>query len=197
MNKFTLLALTLLTCAVPCLAAPGDEFNIKNVAIDTSTTSPDFQAGGQPAIRWTAQKWLKIETTFDAVPEFTDELTFTYYVLFADRLFVGRVNHVNIAKGVGLHSAMYMSPKAIQRIMQKKLQAQINMAALPITQITVTISKPGVIAPLAMANLKPGGVGEWWATMKQEEGYLLNKSETPFAPLYWDYYEAVKSAAGR
>ena len=36
------------------------------------------------------------------------------------------------------------------------------------------------------------GTGEWWTQFQQINGYLLNKNETPFAPLYWDYYEPVK-----
>jgi len=194
MNKFTLLALTLLTCAIPCLAVPGAEFSVKKVEL-SSPTSPDFQLGGNDiGVKWTPQKWARLDVTFEAAPEWTDELMFTYYVLFGDRLLVGHVNHVNIAKGRDLHSVMYISPQAIMRIMQKKL---VNMSTLPITQVTVTVSKPGVIAPLAIGNLKPAGTGQWWTTMKQEDGFLSNKSETPFAPLFWDYYEAVKSAPGR
>jgi len=197
MKKFTLLALTLLICALPCFAAPGAEFTIKKVDVDNSLTSPDYQlANGTPGPKWSAQKWVKMEVNFEAVPDFTDELTFTYYVLFADRLLVGHVNHVNIANGHDLHSVMYISPKAIQRIVQKK-QGQINMANLPISMVTVTISKPGVVAPLAVGNSKAGARADWWTQMKQEEGFLVNKSETPFAPLYWDYYEAIKSVYGR
>ena len=194
MKTLTLLAMTLLAYVVPCLAAPGTDFVIKKVDVDYPT-SPDF--GPQPGIRWAPLKWARFDITFDAVPDLTDELVFNYYVLYDDhaspaRLLVGHVNHVNIAKGAGLHSVMYISPKTIQRITQRKL---MNFTALPLTQVTVTITKPGVAAPLAMGSFKAGGVGEWWTTMKQEEGFLVNKSETPFAPTCWDYYEAVKPAS--
>ncbi|MEI8235265.1 MAG: Amuc_1102 family pilus-like protein [Verrucomicrobiota bacterium] len=194
MKTLTLLAVTLLVYVAPCLAAPGGDFVIKKVDVDYPP-SPDF--GNQPGIRWTPQKWGRMDVTFDAVPDFTEELTFNYYVLYDDhaspsRLFVGRVNHVNIAKGAGLHSVMYISPKTIQRLTQRK---PVNFTSLPLTQVTVTITKPGVAAPLAVGNFKAGGHGEWWTTMKQEEGFLVNKSETPFAPVCWDYYEAVKPAS--
>jgi hypothetical protein len=29
--------------------------------------------------------------------------------------------------------------------------------------------------------------------MTSTPGYVLNKNETPFAPLVWDYYEAIKT----
>lgn len=201
MKKLTLLALMLLVCALPCLAAPGTEFAIKKVALDYPT-SPDFQ-GINPGnnIQWKPQQWAKFEVTFDAAPEFTDELTFNYYVLYSerpapDRLFVGRVNHVNIVKGQGLHSVMYLSPKTIQRISPRSNKVFVP-STFPITQVTVTITKPGVAAPIAIGSFKPGAQGEWWSTIKQEEGFLVNKNETPFAPLYWDYYESIKTAAAR
>jgi len=192
MNKFSLLALTLLAYAVPCLAVPGAEFAIKKVDLDYPL-SPDYAVNQGLNIRWTPQKWAKMEVTFEAVPDNTDELVFNYYVLLANRLFVGHVTHVNIVKGHDLHSVMYISPKTLLRIMQRPTP----IPNWPFEQVTVTITKPGVAAPLAMGNYKGQGRVDWWSTLKQEEGFLLNKSETPFAPLYWDYYEAVKPAAVR
>lgn len=190
MKKLTLLALMLMSLALPSLAA---DFAIKKIEVDTPV-SPEYAVGNQPGIRWTPQKWVRLDVAFDAVPELTDELQFNYYVFMADRLLVGRVTHVSIAKGQGLHSVMYISPKAILRIMQKK---QVQVSPQLITQVSVTIAKPGVAAPLAIGHFKTGAHGEWWTTMKQEEGFLMNKSETPFAPLAWDYYEAVKTAPAR
>ncbi|MCX6967122.1 MAG: hypothetical protein NTZ46_04970 [Verrucomicrobia bacterium] len=192
MNKFPLIALALLAFAPPCLAVPGVEYAIKKVEVQFPP-SPDFGQNG--TVRWTPQKWVKMEVTFDASPEFTEELAFTYYALTTEnRLLVGRVNHVNITKGRDLHSVMYVSPKTVVKILQHKAA---STGELPLAQVTVTISKPGVAAPIAIGNFKGAGRGDWWSTMKQEEGYLLNKTETPFAPLYWDYYESVKPAGAR
>jgi len=198
MKKLTIFAAILLACAVSSLAQSqsSGEFNIKKVEI-SYPSSPDI--AGQSDIRWTPQKWARIDVTFDAVPEMTDELVFNYYILVEDRndranpyrLLVGRVNHINIAKGMGLHSSMYISPKAIQKLTQKKA---VNFTQLPITQISVTISKPGVAAPLAFNSLKPAA-GDWWSKMKQEEGFLINKTETPWAALYWDYYESIRPSS--
>jgi hypothetical protein len=33
---------------------------------------------------------------------------------------------------------------------------------------------------------------QWYANMSQVSGFVLNKNETPFAPLYWDRYEQIK-----
>jgi len=198
MNKFSLIALTLLSFVAPCLAVPGVEFTVKKVALDYPA-SPDIPGANGSSIQWKPQQWVRIEVTFDAAAEFTDELTFNYYALYSDRpgpdrLFVGHVNHVNIAKGQNLHSVMYLSPKSLQRIAQRSSTKAFVPTNFPITQVTVTITKPGVTAPIAIGSLKPGAQGEWWSTIKQEEGFLVNKSETPFASLHWDYYEALKPA---
>jgi hypothetical protein len=35
----------------------------------------------------------------------------------------------------------------------------------------------------------------WFTSMPQVTGMVLNKNETPFAPLYWDRYEQIKTPA--
>jgi hypothetical protein len=34
---------------------------------------------------------------------------------------------------------------------------------------------------------------QWFETLPQVSGLVLNKDQTPFAPLYWDRYEQIKS----
>jgi len=187
MKKLMLLAVAAVAMA-PRLFASGD-FEIKKVDVAFVST-PEYQVN-PPAKASRAQKWMQIEVTFDAKPEFTDELTFNYYVLFAKRLFVGRVNHVSIQKGRDLHSVAYVSPKAMAQILEGK-----QLTGTDLENVSVTISKPGVSQPLSDKSWKPSN-GPWWSSMKQEEGFVLNKSETPFAPLSWDYYEALKPAQTR
>jgi len=35
------------------------------------------------------------------------------------------------------------------------------------------------------------------ASLSVSRGFVLNEDETPFAPLYWDRYEQMKSSAAR
>ena len=187
MKKLTLFALSAAALANSVFAA--SDFEVKKVAVEFVNT-PQYSVN--PAAKQSPpQKWMAIEVSFDAKPEFTDELTFNYYVLFAKRLFVGHVNHVSIQKGRDLHSIAYISPKAIAQILGGKLPNGSDLE-----NVSVTVTKPGVAAPLAMKSFK-SSTGEWWASMKAEEGFVVNKSETPFAPLAWDYYEALKPATSR
>lgn len=197
MKKFSLIALTLLAYAAQCLAAPPPPapFSIKKVEAEY-VDSPEMAMGGArlaPA-PLNRLKWLKIEVTFDTVIPFTEELTFNYYVYFEGRLLAGKVDHINIIKGTDLHSVMFMEPRTVYRLLKgKEPNPQIS-------NIAVTVTKPGSPAPIAIAQggrLVASARGEWWAAMKKEEGFLLTKSETPFAMLAWDSYEPVKPAAPR
>lgn len=187
MKKLALLALTLLS--VLSIGHADDEFSIKKVDVQF-IPSPDYQVN-PPIHQSRAEKWMEIEVTFDVKPEFTDELTFTYYVLFAKRLLVGRVTHVSIQKGRDRRSVAYISPKSLSQLLEGK-----QLSASDIENVSVTVSKPGIAASLDARSWKPSN-GEWWAALKQEEGFVLNKSETPYAPLFWDRYEALKSSSAR
>jgi len=34
---------------------------------------------------------------------------------------------------------------------------------------------------------------QWFAALPALSGFILNKNETPFAPLFWGRYEQIKS----
>lgn len=193
MKKYTLLALSLLAFVVVGLTARAQnaDFVIKKVDVDFVPT-PDFQVNGPNPIRNSSgskKSWVKIDVTFDANPEFTEEVTLNYYALLFDQLLTGRVNHINVTRGRDLHSVMFISPQALDRIAKGSKALNRNS----FTNIAVTA--PGG----SVGHFKPGARGEWWAgpDVKPVDGILLNKSDTPFAPLGWDYYEATKPASAR
>jgi hypothetical protein len=67
-----------------------------------------------------------------------------------------------------------------------KLPANADQA---VHDIGVTLSKQGQVVATTSWKSK---TGEWWPSFQQTPGFVLSKNETPFAPLAWDYYEAVK-----
>ena len=156
-----------------------------------------------------AAQWIELDVTFDRVlasktsPKFADELTFTYYILLNNQLttedkkptmLTGSVTHVTVHAGKDLHSSIYVSPRTILRMFDGKSPTS---AAQAIFNVGVTVSgKDGFLAAFA---LKGGAVAKdgkyWWdntALYTPVSGFLLNKGETPFAPLEWDYFEAIK-----
>ncbi len=169
-------------------------------------TTPDysFNLGPQGKKVSKNKDWLEVEVSFDwkprnAKPEFLDELNFNYYILLNNKsrenqqgtLLTGTVTHVAIPQAKALNSVMYVSPRTLERFFEGKSP---NTAAASVVDVGVTITKPGVSTPLASGSWK--GKGEWWGPMTGTPGYVLNKNETPFAPLAWDYYEAIKARPG-
>jgi hypothetical protein len=88
-----------------------------------------------------------------------------------------------------MHSVMYVSPRTLERFFAGKAPNNVTAA---VVDVGVTITKQGQL--VAEASWK--GRGQWWSNYQQVSGYVLNKSETPFAPLAWDYYEAIKTKSG-
>ena len=46
---------------------------------------------------------------------------------------------------------------------------------------------------LSLVRARP----QWFSALPALTGFVLNKNETPFAPLFWDHYEQIKPAGAR
>ncbi|MEO6052829.1 MAG: Amuc_1102 family pilus-like protein [Chthoniobacterales bacterium] len=161
--------------------------------------TPQISIGIGPIKNTKSRDWLEVEVEFAWQPvrndlKYTDELTFAYYILLNNKsaqnpqntLLTGQVTHVAIAAGKGMRSVMYVSPRTLERFFEGRVPANIQVS---IVDVGVTITKQGQL--VAFKSLH--GSGPWWSNYQQTAGYVLNKNETPFAPLFWDYYEAIKS----
>ena len=68
------------------------------------------------------------------------------------------------------------------------------IAPTAIQNIAVQIVQQGAVKDeLSLVRAQP----QWYASLPQVPGLLLNKNETPFAPLYWDRYEQIKASTAR
>jgi hypothetical protein len=192
-----------LAAATVCAQPANTEFKITKIVPDTVTT-PEYNFSFGPKNKKVAKNkdFLEVEASFDWDPrdkksEFLDELTFNYYILLNNKgreypqgtLLTGSVTHAAIPAGKGMNSVMYVSPRTLERFFQGKAPANASAA---VVDVGVTITKQGQL--VAEGSWK--GKGQWWSTMQQVSGYVLNKNETPFAPLAWDYYEAIKARPG-
>jgi hypothetical protein len=146
-----------------------------------------------------AKSWLEIEVTFEwqprlREPKYTNELTFNYYILLKNKspqypqgtLLVGSVTHMSIPQEGDMHTAVYVSPRTLERFFDGKVPANAELA---LVDVGVTIAKQG--EQVASTSWKSKS-GEWWPAFQPTPGFVLNKSETPFAPLAWDYFEPIK-----
>jgi hypothetical protein len=187
--KLLLVAVSLLPICAFAQVRTASEFQIVRVR-PTFITTPQFTYSGAeqfPANQ--RERWLEVEVEFAATPEFTDELTFKYYILFNGKLLTGDVTHTNVAAGRDNRSVMYVSPKTIARFMGNR-----PVTPNAVQNVAVQIVQQGAVKDeMSVAR----GAAQWYAAMPQLTGFVLNKNETPFAPLYWDRYEQIKTPAGR
>lgn len=166
---------------------PGGEFQITKISRNLITPPQFTYTGAQQYQTNQRDRWLEVEVDFSASPEFTDELTFKYYILVNGKLLTGEVTHTNVAGGRDIRSVMYVSPKTLARVMGNR-----PLAPNAIQNIAVQLVQQGAVKhELSAERTQPN----WYATMPQIAGLVLNKNETPFAPLYWDRYEQIKTQA--
>ncbi len=177
---------------------PNTEFQITKIEpafVDSPNyTGPRYDKRGAKA-----KAWLEVEVTFDwqprlKEPKYTEELTANFYILLDNKskdnpkgtLLAGAVNLASIPQEKGMHTVVYVSPRTLERFFDGKAPVS---AAQAVTDIGVTMSKQGQVVASTSWKSKSG---EWWPQFQQTPGFVLNKNETPFAPLAWDYYEAIK-----
>ena len=149
-----------------------------------------------------AKEWLEVEVTFEwqprlRDPKYADELTFNYYILLKNKsalypqgtLLVGSVTHTSIPQERDMHSVVYISPRTLERFFDGRAPSNVDQA---LVDIGVTVTRQG--QEVAATSWKSRS-GSWWPQFPQTPGFVLNKNETPFAPLAWDYHEAIKPRA--
>ncbi len=140
--------------------------------------------------RTAARAWGEVLVQFDTEPEWLDELQFQYYVLLYSKqakefLFLkGNVTHLDVARGRGHLSSMYVRPAAVERHGE-------------VVAVAVEVVVKGETVTVASEGRLPQGMNlpaDWWKTTKlvPKDGYLLNRNQTPFAFVNYDDYEVVK-----
>lgn len=190
--KTKLLLTVALSILAPISAIFGQgraaEFQINKISRNLITAPQFSYTGAQQFTTNQRDRWLELEVEFGAAPEFTDELTFKYFILVNGKLLTGEVTHTNVAAGRDNRSVMYVSPKTLARLMGNR-----PMTPNSVQNVAVQIVQQGAVK--SEVSLERGQSAQWFTTMPQVAGLVLNKSETPFAPLYWDRYEQIKAPA--
>lgn len=153
--------------------------------VRTPSYTTSISAGRAPA-----RDWCEIMVQFDTEPEWMDELSFQYYALLYDRVkkehtfLKGSVTHVDVARGKGHLSSAYIRPGTLTRYGEV-----VAVAAEALSKgVTVAAESEG-----RMGDRQPLPA-DWWKTIKlvPKDGYILNRTQTPFAFINYDDYEAIK-----
>jgi hypothetical protein len=175
-----------LTVAVHIVAAQtrGTDFQLTKITKNLISAPQFSYTGAEQYPTNQRDRWLEVEAEFTAAPQFTNELTFKYFILLSGKLLTGEVTHVNVAAGRENRSVMYVSPRTLARFAG-------NRALTPnaVENIAVQILQQGAIKDeLSLVRT----AGQWYAVLPQRSGFVLNKNETPFSALFWDRYEQIK-----
>ena len=171
---------------VPGQARPGD-FQITKITKNL-ITNPQYTYNGAEQYQANQRdRWLEVEVEFVAAPDFTDELTFRYFIFINGKLLTGEVTHANILAARDNRSVMYVPPAALLHVLN-------NRAVTPtsVQNIAVQIVQGGAVKDELNLVRAPA---QWYTTIPALTGLVLNKNETPFAPLYWDRYVQIKRQA--
>ncbi len=143
--------------------------------------TPEFQITGAQNKRYKLGEWLEVEVEYETKVEDIDELTFKYTILVEKKLLDGDVTYVNIPKGREHYSVMYVAPRSLEKLTGGKA-----LTPAAIENVWVEVSRNGQV--LDRASFRPAAQ----PNAPHVTGWVLNKSETPFAPLYFDRYEVIK-----
>ncbi len=186
------ISLTILLCAgagAVFAQTRGGDLQLTKISRSLIAT-PDYTYNGAETFRTnTRDRWLEVEVDFTAVAPFTEEMTLKYYILLNGKLLTGEVAHVNVLAGKDQHSVMYIPPQALAYLMAKR-----PLTANSVENIAVQVVRQGVVKDeLSLNRARP----QWYSALTAVPGFVLNKNETPFAPLYWDHYAQVKPAGAR
>lgn len=181
------LALVLLAFAALGTAAqaqiPVGPASVKLGKVEISAPStPEYQVTGGQNKRYKTGKWLEFEVSYDTVPDEIDELTFKFTALIEKKLLDGEVTYVNIAKGRDHYAVMYISPKSIDKLTGGKA-----LTPASIENVWVELTRQGQV--LARTSFRPGNA----PNLPHVAGMVVNKTQTPFAPLFYDRYEEIKA----
>lgn len=145
--------------------------------------TPEFQLTSGPTKRTgRSLSWLELEVGYDTKAD-VDELTFKFIAQIEKQLITGEVTYVNISKGRDHFAVMYVSPKALDKLTGGK-----PLTAASIENAWIEVNRQSQV--LGKAAWKTAAL----PNLPQKQGFLLNKTQTPFAPLFYDRYEEVKAA---
>ncbi len=190
------------TPAAPAGAKKEELVDISKVNVELQKT-PDFPVPNVKQKRFVPKDWIEVEvdckaelskTAPDKTKKTYQEVTFKYYLYFQgtpdskkNRVVTGEVVHVNVPIKENIHSVMYLSPTALAKLTDGS--PTVNKTMVQQWGVAVFIDGQEVGRKTSQNNQ------EWWTKpgLAATESLLLDKSQTPFAPLWHDYHLEVRA----
>jgi hypothetical protein len=164
--------------------AAAGQFQVTKITKNFITNPQFTYTGAEQFVANQRDKWLEVEVEFTSTAEYADDVTLRYFILINGKLLSGEVTHTNVAGGRERRSVMYVPPQAVNRVMGNR-----PISPNSVQNVAVQVVQQGSVKD--EQNMVRSAAG-WYKDLPALSGLVLNKNETPFAPLYWDRYEQIK-----
>ena len=149
----------------------------------TKVRTPDYSSNVSES-SLTPGDWTKVLVRFDTEADWTDQLEMRFYIVVKSpktgvfTMFTATYVYSDIPKGRNRQVAVFLRPRTAERY------------GAPERAAVEVYSKGEVVATGSF----PEDNKPWWrtATVRAVEGYVLDRSQTPFANIASDSYEIPK-----
>ncbi len=205
--SFFHLLLPVVALATFCLASPAQaqiQHQIKSAKVSFEMQqTPEYGVSGPKSKRINPLEWLEVEVELDLETVnpsgYIDQLDAEFFIGVRDTnaggkptLLTGKITFTEIrAIEKKAWLSAYVSPASLAKTTGKNKPSKADLEA-----VAVRITGPGLRAPITESvgiPLKRDGT-QWFDSpaLKRQEGLILAKTKTPFAPLWSDRYPLVK-----
>ncbi|NLG33986.1 MAG: hypothetical protein GX548_01390 [Lentisphaerae bacterium] len=162
-------------------AGPGGDLVRIRRMTPTKEKTPVFRTATASQASARQPDWWRVVVDFETSADWLDELECTYYVYMKDQsnkgaevMFRGSVTYVNVPKGRH-QSDMFLHPGTLARMGNPE-------------QVAVVMKHRGAVVGTESTAKTPN----WWERFSPVDGVLLNRSQTPFAFIDYDAFNAIK-----
>jgi len=152
----------------------------------TKVRTPDFSySSSTTEANIIPGEWAKMLVRFDTDADWTDQVEMRFYIVVknsktaAYTMLTGTYVYSDIPKGRNHMVAVYLRPRTMDRY------------GNIVEQVAVEVYSKGDVVS---SGSFPVSNKPWWrtATVRSVEGYVLDRSQTPFANIAGDNYELPK-----
>jgi len=195
----SMITLILLTCMCGfCSWAQNPVLQMDDLEFDT-IRSPDYGSQSHRRATATHEDWFQISLEYEVAGRnvWLDEVELEWHVLLDSaegKVYLGKKITYKDVPGDDHYAVVYLRPKFVQRYGHRERIDKRDLKVMVIARVDGR-----EVERYHYPTRKPES--EWWEIGRVSGGMivkdndLLARTETPFAPLDWDFYQDIKSYA--
>ncbi len=172
---------------------PAEMIRIRSIEAET-IASPKYSADvrGESLSRDGRLDWLMVKVIYDTAPKWTDEITFTFYVVLKGKaedlprganelnMFSETVTIVNVPQVRNGETSVFLDPYTLARYGEPTHVAVV---------VSINGQSAGQFANPPLAANAPAG---WWDRETPNQTPLLTRDKTPYALIEIDKQNTIK-----